>query len=129
MKKILFLSILFIGLSATGFSQSKKAIKKIEAQATKLVDKLNNQIITGDKTLALEDVQDRAIYLMLNEAIMCLEEGRHEIAKVVDHIIELRDGGKAYEWSNLMSLCHYHHNRKTQDEKNKRNGKAIFQYA
>ena len=60
---------------------------------------------------------------------MCLEEGRHEIAKVVDHIIELRDGGKAYEWSNLMSLCHYHHNRKTQDEKNKRNGKAIFQYA
>mgnify|MGYP006080821107 CR=1 FL=1 len=29
----------------------------------------------GDKTLALEEVQDRAIYLMLNEAIMCLEEG------------------------------------------------------
>lgn len=57
MKKILFLSILFIGLSATGFSQSKKAIKKIEAQATKLVDKLNNQIITGDKTLALSDEQ------------------------------------------------------------------------
>lgn len=29
----------------------------------------------GEKTLPLEDVQDRAIYLMLNEAIMCLEEG------------------------------------------------------
>ncbi|MGB1017964.1 MAG: 3-hydroxyacyl-CoA dehydrogenase NAD-binding domain-containing protein [Chitinophagales bacterium] len=29
----------------------------------------------GDKNLALEEVQDRAIFLMLNEAIMCLEEG------------------------------------------------------
>lgn len=29
----------------------------------------------GDKTMALEEVQDRAIFLMLNEAVMCLEEG------------------------------------------------------
>ena len=29
----------------------------------------------GDKTLTIEEVQDRAIFLMLNEAIMCLEEG------------------------------------------------------
>ena len=29
----------------------------------------------GDKPLAIDEIQDRAIYLMLNEAIMCLEEG------------------------------------------------------
>ena len=29
----------------------------------------------GDKSLPQEEIQDRAIYLMLNEAIMCLEEG------------------------------------------------------
>ncbi|MEJ6695073.1 MAG: 3-hydroxyacyl-CoA dehydrogenase NAD-binding domain-containing protein [Chitinophagales bacterium] len=29
----------------------------------------------GDKQMVIEDVQDRAIMLMLNEAVMCLEEG------------------------------------------------------
>ena len=29
----------------------------------------------GDKQLPLEEVQDRALLLMINEAVMCLEEG------------------------------------------------------
>lgn len=50
----------------------------------------------------------------------CLEDGRYKQADVVDHIMELKDGGKPYEWSNLRSLCHGCHARKTADEKNKR---------
>ena len=30
---------------------------------------------SGNKTLPLDDIQDRALLLMLNEAVMCLEEG------------------------------------------------------
>lgn len=59
----------------------------------------------------------------------CLKEGRHVVAKIVDHKVEIKDGGKPYEWSNLESMCYQCHNTKTQDEKDKRNGKAIFQYA
>ena len=29
----------------------------------------------GKKTLALNDIQDRAVLLMINEAVLCLEEG------------------------------------------------------
>lgn len=45
---------------------------------------------------------------------LCWNEGREELANVVDHIIELKDDQSlAYSWSNLMSMCHKHHNRKT----------------
>lgn len=50
----------------------------------------------------------------------CLEDGRYEQADVVDHIVELKDGGKPYEWSNFRSLCHRCHNVKTAAEKRKR---------
>lgn len=59
----------------------------------------------------------------------CLLDGRHVVAKIVDHKKEIKDGGKPMEWDNLESMCHQCHNSKTQDEKDKRDGKAIFQYA
>lgn len=40
--------------------------------------------------------------------------------KIVDHIIELEDGGQPFEKSNLQHLCHSCHNTKTGREKKKR---------
>lgn len=55
---------------------------------------------------------------------MCEVEGVTKVADVVDHIVEIHDDPKlSFVWSNLMSLCHQHHNRKTADEKYKRKPK------
>jgi 5-methylcytosine-specific restriction protein A len=55
--------------------------------------------------------------------VMCKANGRYTRADVVDHIHELRDPG-GWELrtvlTNLQSLCHRHHNRKTFEEKKKR---------
>lgn len=51
----------------------------------------------------------------------CLKEGQYKTADVVDHKIELKDDiTKAYDTENLQSLCHYHHNRKTRQEAERR---------
>lgn len=40
---------------------------------------------------------------------------------VVDHIIEIKDGGAKFDKDNLQTLCHRCHNIKTENEKRKRN--------
>ena len=42
----------------------------------------------------------------------CERNGRVALAQVVDHIIEIADGGDPVDPSNLQSLCHACHNRK-----------------
>ena len=81
MKKLIFLSILFIGLSATGFSQSKKALKKIEKKATELVEKLNKEITAGDKNLALSDEQKAQVKKIQIERISGLRKLGKEATK------------------------------------------------
>ena len=44
---------------------------------------------------------------------MCLKGGRITKADVVDHIVEIKDGGAAYDLDNLQSLCQSCHNKKT----------------
>lgn len=52
----------------------------------------------------------------------CLKEGRYTMSDVVDHRIELKDNFELRaDLDNLQCLCHACHNRKTQDEKQKRN--------
>jgi hypothetical protein len=59
MKKILFTSILFLGLGlTTGFSQSDKMKQK----ATEMVEKLNNEITAGNEHLALSEDQKKEVY-------------------------------------------------------------------
>jgi 5-methylcytosine-specific restriction protein A len=44
----------------------------------------------------------------------CWDDKRDVAADVVDHVIEIQDDkSKAYTFSNLKSLCHACHNRKT----------------
>lgn len=42
-------------------------------------------------------------------------------AYIVDHIIEIKDGGDMLSLSNLQPLCYSCHNKKTASEKKKRN--------
>jgi 5-methylcytosine-specific restriction protein A len=64
----------------------------------------------------------RATYKRANPlCVSCKAEGFAIEAKVIDHIIEIKDGGAALSYSNLQSLCHKCHNRKTAEERSKRN--------
>ena len=43
--------------------------------------------------------------------------GMINLATSVDHIVPLFLGGEPYDWSNLQSLCDYHHSLKSQQER------------
>ncbi len=57
MKNIFFLAILFLGISTSTNAQSKK----IEQKAKALTEKINKEIIAGNKTLALSEEQKKEI--------------------------------------------------------------------
>lgn len=54
----------------------------------------------------------------------CWDEGTETVADVVDHIVELSDGGAAFELSNLEPLCNQCHNTKTANAKRERDRKS-----
>ena len=51
---------------------------------------------------------------------LCSQLGRLTVGTVVDHIVERRDGGENFNYSNLQTLCHRCHTVKTQEERKKR---------
>ena len=53
----------------------------------------------------------------------CEEEGTTNKGDVVDHIKEITDGGESLDFNNLQTLCHKHHNQKTNWERAKRRKK------
>ncbi len=54
----------------------------------------------------------------------CDEEGVITKGDVVDHIKEITDGGDSLDINNLQTLCHKHHNQKTNWERAKRRKKT-----
>lgn len=58
MKKLIFICLLFVGLSATGFAQSDKMKEKANAA----IEKLNKDLVGIDKSLALTEDQKTKIY-------------------------------------------------------------------
>lgn len=50
----------------------------------------------------------------------CLENGRITPAVIVDHKVEIKDGGGRLDPDNLQSLCRSCHNKKTAQERAKR---------
>ena len=50
----------------------------------------------------------------------CEEEGRVTPGQIVDHIVEIKDGGQTLSFDNLQTLCLPHHNQKTAWAKMKR---------
>jgi len=58
--------------------------------------------------------------LQLSKHPLCVECKRP--ATIVDHIIEIEDGGAKLSLSNLQSMCLTHHNMKTAEQKAQRGG-------
>ena len=55
----------------------------------------------------------------------CLSKGIYTIGNVADHIIEVKDDwDRRWDISNLQTLCVKCHNRKTREEKAKRNHRS-----
>jgi 5-methylcytosine-specific restriction protein A len=46
----------------------------------------------------------------------CKKDGLIVNAKIVDHVIPVKDGGDKLNETNLQSLCTFHHNQKTARE-------------
>ena len=57
---------------------------------------------------------------------ICSAKNRFAKAGVVDHIVEIRDGGAPLDLENLQSLCRACHNQKTKAEMMKRKGEYKF---
>ena len=63
----------------------------------------------------------RKAYFTMNPICKwCEEEGRVTTGQIVDHIIEIKDGGETLSLDNLQTLCQVHHNQKTAWSKMKR---------
>jgi 5-methylcytosine-specific restriction protein A len=56
----------------------------------------------------------------------CYAEGRMTPAEIVDHEVEIKDGGARLDMANLTSLCRGCHNKKTAAERTKRNDTCKF---
>lgn len=74
MKKIIITSILFLGLTLSGFSQSKKLMDKAQG----FVDKLNAEITAVDKSLALTDEQKSQILDIQVDRLKALRDAKKE---------------------------------------------------
>jgi len=72
MKKIILACILFIGYSAVGFSQSKN----IKENAKGIVKKLNDEIVSVDKSAALTEDQQTALYNIHLKRLEALKDAR-----------------------------------------------------
>jgi 5-methylcytosine-specific restriction protein A len=46
-------------------------------------------------------------------------------ARVVDHVVPIKDGGARFDWHNLQALCVPCHNRKTARESNARSRQRL----
>ena len=58
---------------------------------------------------------------------LCLEDNdRAEKAVIVDHVLELKDGGKPLDESNVQALCRLCHARKTSNEAARRNRTNVY---
>jgi len=64
----------------------------------------------------------RALHIKRNPLCeKCFERGRITPAVIVDHKVEIKDGGGRLDADNLQSLCRACHNKKTAQERAKRN--------
>ena len=51
--------------------------------------------------------------------VVCDSKGIVTEAKVLDHIVPIRQGGDLFDENNLQGLCWYHHNQKSGRESHK----------
>ncbi len=63
------------------------------------------------KTKGWQRARKEALYRDGGWCVICKEAP----ASLVDHIVEIKDGGKPYALGNLQSLCNKCHSKKTRD--------------
>ncbi|MDR2342834.1 MAG: HNH endonuclease [Campylobacteraceae bacterium] len=83
----------------------------------------NKQYDSNVRDTALSKFYKSAQWKKIRERVLAKEPfcricGR--AAQVVDHIVEIKDGGSKLAYDNLQPLCHSCHNRKTNQQKEKR---------
>jgi 5-methylcytosine-specific restriction protein A len=67
----------------------------------------------------------RAAYLRAHPlCCKCTARGRRVTARVVDHVVPIKDGGARFDWDNLQALCVACHNSKTATETHARAASA-----
>ncbi len=73
MKKVLFICVLFLGFGVTTTEAQSKNMKQ---KATDKVELLNNEIIAGNKSAALSDIQKYQVTQIHMERLKILKEYR-----------------------------------------------------
>lgn len=71
-------------------------------------------------TTRWKELREMALKRDKGLCVTCLKNNRIERAVLVDHIKELSDGGEPFDINNLKSLCSACHNKKSAEERKKR---------
>ena len=99
-----------------------------QSEQTPWNPKPENKPFSGSDRHAYHEVHNtrrwqgiRKAYLAKNPLCeRCKLKNKIKSGEVVDHIIPIQDGGEAWDWSNLQTLCKRCHAIKTNQEINKR---------
>lgn len=101
--------------------EHKQLSKQSNKDYDSLRNKRDNQYRKFYNSKAWKDA--RHISMLRHDSLCqeCLRNGLYTQADIVDHITELRDDySRRLDQKNLSPLCHYHHNKKTYREKQRR---------
>jgi len=97
------------------YSPPRHNARKVAANKKASQRHYNKHVRTGQEfynTTAWKKLRTR--YAKQNPlCVRCKEQGRVTPVQIVDHIIEIKDGGASLDESNLQSMCRACHNSKT----------------
>jgi 5-methylcytosine-specific restriction endonuclease McrA len=94
-----------------------------EACSKNVVYKQNKQYDTHTRSEELSAFYKSAQWKKVRAQVLAREpfcRACKRVAQVVDHIVEIKDGGAKVSYDNLQPLCHNCHNKKTADVKSLR---------
>lgn len=96
----------------THLSSCKKCEKILKATANKKYDSFRRDKASSDfyNSMAWRKLRN----FFINKNPFCVKCGK--FAKIVDHIIPIKQGGEKLNEENLQSLCIACHNKKTKNE-------------
>jgi 5-methylcytosine-specific restriction protein A len=102
------------------FTPSREAVKKASAKH------YNKHIRKGHEFYHSKEWKETRKWFAKRHplCIVCKANGIAQSVEIVDHIIEIKDGGSMLCVTNLQSLCRRHHNTKTAQAVTERGGRV-----
>jgi 5-methylcytosine-specific restriction endonuclease McrA len=94
-------------------------IRKLEGRVARVEPRRIERKVTADVYRTAEWIEARALSIAMH-AYRCAECGCRPTRLYVDHIVELADGGAAFDQGNLRPLCGSCHTTKTVAARNSR---------